>query len=806
MKQSVAFLVLLLFSVYAFAQATLVSYDLTSNGSGVDATYVDSRDFISVNTGTLNYTSNGAYATDWPTTNSQTDYFEITVKPESGYKLNITEIDFGERRSNTGIRDYQVRWSSDDFATSTTIATVNVPDNDYERTGDVTGLNITINDGDSIQIRWYGYNAEASGGTWRINNATLKVKGSVQNSSLNDNDTKADAPTTQIGVTNIASTVQSAASAVDVFKFKITDLGTADGKPTKVTRIRIKKLSGSQLLDDWIKGFVLKDGATIISIASVTAPGTAAYFDLNINSGDLDISNGSSKELTLGVYLESSVVDNVTFSFYIDANDNGFTADNLGSGFDMDFGTDINSSLITITVAATKMIFQTQPSNTTVSTVMNPSSVVTYVDAYYNVDKDIAGVSNSVTMTTTGTFDGTATTTVNPISGIAIFSNIIHSATDVGIYLAASSASSSYTSINSSNFNITLTPSNPSIDSLYISEVSDASVVASEFLELYNPSKMPIDLSSVSLVRLSSSGTVEYTIALSSLSGDLIIDSSSYWVISRGDNRTTFESNWASFPSSSAFMQGNNNLYFGSPTSRRWRITYDDGSIITTIDDTQLGQGGTNNTCNQVSKGSWASYTAPSNSTPGYRNTNSQLPIELLCFDVKLKNGNVELSWQTGTETNNDFFSIERAFDAEHFEVIANIIGAGNSNSQLSYSYDYYDVSQINILYYRLKQTDFDGAFTYSKTIALSLITDHIQLLKTYVNNDNLKLEINSPETCTAKFDLYNMNGQILKTMPLRIQEGNQNYSIFINQFPMGIYTLRIVTDTDKLVHRFFVH
>jgi hypothetical protein len=495
MKRTIAFLVFTLFELSIFAQTTLVSYDLTSNGSGVDATYIDSREFTSVNTGAITFSSNGAYANGWPTTNFQTDYFEITVKPETGYKFTITDIEFRERRSGTGIRDYQVRWSSDDFATYTTIATVNVPDNDAERTGDITGLSITVNDGDSIQIRWYGYNAEGASGTWRINNGTLKVKGSVQNSSTNDQDSKAISPTTQVGATSIASTVQSSASAVDIFKFKISDLGTADGKATKVTRIRLKKLSGSQLLDDWIQGFTLKDGATAIPIASVTGPADASYFDININSGDLDISDGTTKELTLGVYLESTLNDNSSFSFYIDADDNGFTSDNLGSGFASDFGSDINSSVITITVTATKLLFQIQPSSTTVSTVMSPSPIIAYVDADNNLDEDIAGSSNKITMTSTGTFDGTTTTSIDPIAGLATFSNIVHSATASGIHLAATSSNSSFTSINSTNFNITLVPVSPTIDSLYISEVSDASAVASEFLELYNPRKTPIDLS-----------------------------------------------------------------------------------------------------------------------------------------------------------------------------------------------------------------------------------------------------------------------------------------------------------------------
>ncbi|RLD65290.1 MAG: hypothetical protein DRI84_07090 [Bacteroidetes bacterium] len=807
MKNIFLLLGIFLTTISIFAQTTLVSYDLTSDGSGLDATYVDSRDFISVNTGTLVFSSTGARANGWAETNIQTDYFEITVKPETGYKLNITDIEFGERRSSTGILDYQVRWSTDDFATSTTIATVNVPDNESERTGDITSLNITVDDGDSIQIRWYAYNAEGTAGTWRINNATLKIKGSVLNSSSNNQDSKAAAPTTQIAATSIASTIQSSAAAVDVFKFKITDLGTSDGKPTKVTRIRIKKLSGSQLLDDWIKGFVLKDGATPVSIASIVEDGGAAFFDLNINSGDLDIADGTSKELTLGVYLEADVVDNSSFSFYIDADDNGFTSDNLGSGFDTDFGTDVNSSVITITVAATKLLFQTQPSTTPVSTIMSPRPMVAYVDADDNVDTDISGSSNNISLTTTGSFDGTATTSVDPVAGLSTFSNIIHSATATTIHLTATSSSSSYTSINSSNFNIIPTPTNPTVDSLYISEVSDATSFTSEFLELYNPSKSPIDLSSVTLVRMSSSGSVEYSVALSTLSGDLIIDSSAYLVISRGDNRTTFESNWASFPSNAGFLIGiSNQLFFGSPLARRWRITYDDGSkAIITIDDTQTSKGGENNTSNQLSKGSWTTYAAPANSTPGYRNPNSFLPIELIGFEVEVKNDKVHLIWQTASEENNDYFTIERSLDAEHFEEIGRVIGAGNSNTMQSYNYTDSDVLLSQQLYYRLKQTDYDGQYTYSKTKVVSLVDNKFQLKKCFYHNGCIRLELNSNEHTSGIIEVYNINGQQLESSKLELGEGVQKYSIKVNNLPIGIYMIRVMTNSDIAVYKLLV-
>jgi len=159
----------------------IASWILTTNGdaSGVNSN-ITATAFTATGVGTLNFSSNGAYANTWSTGAINTGmYFEISISPNSGYEINVSEVNFGERRSSTGIRDYQVRWSVDDFTNSTTIATVNVPDNDDERSGNITGLNIDVADGQTLKIRWYGYNAESTAGTWRINDNTLNLTGTV---------------------------------------------------------------------------------------------------------------------------------------------------------------------------------------------------------------------------------------------------------------------------------------------------------------------------------------------------------------------------------------------------------------------------------------------------------------------------------------------------------------------------------------------------------------------------------------------------------------------------------------------------
>lgn len=95
---------------------------------------------------------------------------------------------------------------------------------------------------------------------------------------------------------------------------------------------------------------------------------------------------------------------------------------------------------------------------------------------------------------------------------------------------------------------------------------------------------------------------------------------------------------------------------------------------------------------------------------------NNPLPIELLSFTAVAAGSVVDLRWRTATEQDNAFFTVERSTDAVHFEGILQMPGAGNSQNVI----DYADVDRrpLNgMSYYRLRQTDLNGATSVSATI-----------------------------------------------------------------------------------------
>lgn len=94
------------------------------------------------------------------------------------------------------------------------------------------------------------------------------------------------------------------------------------------------------------------------------------------------------------------------------------------------------------------------------------------------------------------------------------------------------------------------------------------------------------------------------------------------------------------------------------------------------------------------------------------------LPIELTTFTgTKIGRAN-ELKWITSTESNNDFFTLEKTTDGLCFELVGFHDGAGTSTSQNHYNMIDDNVKQA-INYYRLKQTDFDGVFKYEGYISV---------------------------------------------------------------------------------------
>ena len=117
-------------------------------------------------------------------------------------------------------------------------------------------------------------------------------------------------------------------------------------------------------------------------------------------------------------------------------------------------------------------------------------------------------------------------------------------------------------------------------------------------------------------------------------------------------------------------------------------------------------------------------------------NTNVVLPVELMEFKAAGSQGQVQLKWSTASEQDNNRFEVERMQEGHPFMTIGTVAGAGNSSRLLRYAY--IDAgAPAGLLYYRLKQIDDDGTFSYSKIIAVSLPITKELVAEIYPNPTN---------------------------------------------------------------------
>lgn len=95
------------------------------------------------------------------------------------------------------------------------------------------------------------------------------------------------------------------------------------------------------------------------------------------------------------------------------------------------------------------------------------------------------------------------------------------------------------------------------------------------------------------------------------------------------------------------------------------------------------------------------------------------MPIELVNFIAESQQNNTILKWTTATESNNNYFTIEKSADGINFASIGTVKGAGNSTVTKQYSF-IDNQSSYGISYYRLKQTDFNHKYEYSKVVSVN--------------------------------------------------------------------------------------
>ncbi len=179
------------------------------------------------------------------------------------------------------------------------------------------------------------------------------------------------------------------------------------------------------------------------------------------------------------------------------------------------------------------------------------------------------------------------------------------------------------------------------------------------------------------------------------------------------------------------------------------------------------------------------------------------LPISLLYFKGNAAGDFVELNWSTASEVNNDYFTVERSYDGENFSSVAQLNGAGNSTVTLDYS-TRDEMPLKGISYYRLKQTDYDGMYSYSSPVAISYLGENsFEVLAVNSESSIIRVQINDPEGGVREFTVSNLDGRIAGKTIINTQKGSAEYELKGIYLKSGIYTLLVKTETDLWSKKF---
>jgi hypothetical protein len=183
------------------------------------------------------------------------------------------------------------------------------------------------------------------------------------------------------------------------------------------------------------------------------------------------------------------------------------------------------------------------------------------------------------------------------------------------------------------------------------------------------------------------------------------------------------------------------------------------------------------------------------------------LPITLIDFTAKAEGKKVRLDWETGTEENNDYFTMERSLDGKNFEQVFTKKGAGNSKVNLYY-FGYDSKPYTGVSYYRLKQTDFDGKFAYSDIVSVKVVGGpmstemDVQVYPNPVSNQLIHVDVNAQNNGTYTMRMINEIGQQVFSDSYEVVAGENKFEIQLPTVVTGFYMLEIRNQNYILIDR----
>nr|WP_295929158.1 S8 family serine peptidase [uncultured Dyadobacter sp.] len=186
------------------------------------------------------------------------------------------------------------------------------------------------------------------------------------------------------------------------------------------------------------------------------------------------------------------------------------------------------------------------------------------------------------------------------------------------------------------------------------------------------------------------------------------------------------------------------------------------------------------------------------------------LPVELISFNARKKEGveqksDVIVEWETASEENFDHFDVEvargdAALRGNGFVALTRINGEGGLKTGRTYSFTDQTPDKEGTYYYRLKMTDADSTFQYSRIRAVNF--DHRNALSVFPNPSKGVFYIGnlSESDRDVSVNVYDLHGRVLKSIRPRMSDSMQRYKVDLSgkDFREGMYVLEIISGETK--------
>ena len=207
--------------------------------------------------------------------------------------------------------------------------------------------------------------------------------------------------------------------------------------------------------------------------------------------------------------------------------------------------------------------------------------------------------------------------------------------------------------------------------------------------------------------------------------------------------------------------------------------------------------------------GAWASFTSSTVAGPGsltavsaaglagfsqfaIGGTAAALPLELKSFTGRIEGSMNKLAWETLTEKNVQFHSVERSVDGLQWSEVGRTPSQGDA--QVLQVYTLEDRAPLAKAYYRLRSVDFDGQESKSNTILLTRKSEHFTITSVFPSPtvDNVTVQFNATREETVTIRVTDMTGRLVLTQTADAVPDINERPLQLTGLQSGMYTVTV--------------